>query len=76
MSKTLNKWTRKIHRWFVIPFAVVFILMILTQNTPTGQSVQQIMRIMLIGLLPTGIYLFLLPYWSKWQRNRRQMNRK
>lgn len=71
----LNHWLRKIHRWLAIPFIVIVLAMVLTRETPAGETVQRMQQIMMVALIVTGSYLYLLPYLSKWQRARRHSNR-
>jgi hypothetical protein len=75
-------WTRLIretHRWLSIAFtvaAIVNIVALLTQK-PGSEAAGQAQSAMLVGmmalfplilLLFTGLYLFALPYVSRWRR--------
>jgi hypothetical protein len=71
MSKSINKFMRKFHRWLALPFIVIIILLLLTQGTPIGSIMQRLQQIMILTLAITGAYLYLLPYWAKWQRRGR-----
>ena len=63
-----NKWVRQIHRWLSIAFTVAVVVNIaaLVQEEPA-------VWIGLLALLPlallllTGLYLFVLPYATKWR---------
>lgn len=71
MSKSLNKYMRKFHRWLALPFIVIIITLLLTQGTPMGSVMQRLQQIMILTLAITGAYLYLLPYWARWQRRGR-----
>jgi hypothetical protein len=67
-----NKWVRQIHRWLSIVFTVGAIV--------NGVAVAQGKYTVWVGLaalLPlalllfTGLYLFVLPYVTKWRSGRR-----
>ena len=63
-----SNWIRQIHRWLSIAFtvAVVFTFVALQQdNAPVGVSYLALPPLFL--LLFTGLYLFVLPYASRWR---------
>ena len=68
-----NTWVRQIHRWLSIAFAVTVIVNIVA----LGQEKQPAVWVGLLALLPlalllfTGLYLFVLPYATKWRSGRR-----
>lgn len=70
MKKFLNKWLRKLHRWLVLPFIALFLTVIFARSTSLGDSTQRIQSVLMIIMAITGAYLYLLPYWTKWQRQR------
>lgn len=70
MDKFFKKWMRKFHRWLVIPFIALLITVLLSRGTPVGNTAQRIQAVFMIIMAITGAYLYLLPYWSKWKRNR------
>jgi len=72
MNKFLNKWLRKFHRWLVLPFIALLLTLIFTRGTPVGDNAQRIQAMLMIIMAITGAYLYLLPYWVKWQRQRVQ----
>ena len=72
MDKFFKKWMRKFHRWLVIPFIALLITVLLSRGTPVGNTAQRIQAVFMIIMAITGAYLYLLPYWSKWKRNRSQ----
>jgi len=64
-----NKWVRQIHRWLSIVFTVAVIVNIVA----VGQR-KYAVWVGLVALIPlalllfTGLYLFVLPYATKWRR--------
>lgn len=70
--KTLTKYMRKFHRWLVIPFILVIVLMPFMRDTSTGEIIQKAQQIMMLTLAISGAYLYLLPYLTKWQRNKKR----
>jgi len=67
-----NKWVRQIHRWLSIAFtaAVIANIVALGQGQP-AVWVGLLALVPLALLLLTGLYLFGLPYASKWRSGRR-----
>jgi hypothetical protein len=63
-----NKWIRQTHRWLSIAFTVAVIVNIVA----LGQE-KPVVWVGLLALLPlalllvTGLYLFVLPYATKWR---------
>ncbi len=72
MSLNWNKWVRQIHRWLSIAFTVAVIVNIVA----VGEK-KYTVWVGLLALLPvvllqlTGLYLFVLPYATKWGSGRR-----
>ena len=68
----INKWIRQIHRWLAIIFTVTVIVTVvaLAQEEPIVW-VSYVPLFPLALLLFTGLYLFALPYTSKWRSGRR-----
>jgi len=66
-----NKWVRQTHRWLSIAFtvAVIVTFVALAQEKPVVW-VSYLPLPPLFLLLFTGLYLFVLPYASKWRRGR------
>jgi hypothetical protein len=66
-----NKWIRQTHRWLSVIFtvAVIATFIALAQSEP-------VVWVSYLPLLPlallwfTGLYLFVLPYATKWRRER------
>jgi heme A synthase len=67
-----NKWIRQTHRWLSIAFTVAVIInfVAVVQKKYTGW-VGLLALLPLAFLLLTGLYLFVLPYASKWDSGRR-----
>jgi len=66
-----NHWIRQIHRWVAIAFtvAVIATFIALAQEKPVvWVSYLPLLPLALLEL--TGLYLFVLPYATRW-RNRR-----
>ena len=67
-----NKWVRQTHRWLSIAFTVAVIanIVALAKKEP-AVWVGLLALLPLALLLFTGLYLFVLPYASKWGSARR-----
>ena len=67
-----NKWVRQSHRWLSVAFtlAVIAAIVALAQKDPIVW-VSYLPLPPLVLLLLTGLYLFVLPYVSKWRSARR-----
>ena len=63
-----NKWIRQSHRWLAIAFtvAVIVTFIALAQEKPVVW-VSYVPLPPLALLLLTGLYLFVLPYATKWR---------
>ena len=67
-----NSWIRQIHRWLAIAFTVAVIV-----NIVALRQEESAVWVGLLALLPlalrlfTGLYLFMLPYATKWRSGRR-----
>jgi hypothetical protein len=64
-----NTWVRQTHRWLSIAFtvAVIVTFVALGQETPV-LWVSYVPLLPLALLLLSGLYLFVLPYATKWRR--------
>lgn len=64
-----NKWVRQLHRWLSIAFTVTVIanFVAMTQGPPPPW-VTYAPLLPLAFLLLTGLYMFVLPYATKWRR--------
>ena len=67
-----NKWVRQTHRWVSIAFTVTVIanFVVMTQGTPPAWVTYSPLLPLALMLL-TGLYLFVLPYATKWRSARR-----
>ena len=63
-----NNWIRQIHRWLSMAFTVAVIVNIvaMTQKEP-ALWVGLLALLPLVLLLLSGLYLFVLPYATKWR---------
>ena len=72
---TWNYWVRQIHRWVSIVFTVTvianFVALAQGGGTPPPPWVTYSPLPPLALLLFTGLYLFVLPYASRWRGGRR-----
>ena len=66
-----NKWVRQIHRWLAIAFTVTVVVtfVALTREEPVVW-VSYVPLFPLALLLFTGLYLFALPFATKWRSGR------
>ncbi len=67
-----NKWIRQSHRWLSIAFtiSVIFAFVALAQEKPiVWASYLPLLPLALLAL--SGLYLFTLPYATKWRDARR-----
>jgi len=67
-----NKWVRETHRWLSIAFTVAVIVNIVAVlQKKYSVWVGLLALLPLASLLLTGLYLFVLPYATKWGSGRR-----
>jgi hypothetical protein len=71
VGKFLRKYLRKTHRWLALPFAALVLTLLLARNTPLGPLAQQAQQVLLLIMALTGLYLFLLPWWTRWKKKDR-----
>ena len=67
-----NKWVRQTHRWLSIAYTVAVIVTTVAlgqEKPPVWVSFLALPPLAL--LLFTGLYLFVLPYTTKWRSGRR-----
>mgnify|MGYP003471554013 CR=1 FL=1 len=72
MTKILNKWLRRFHRWLALPFMALLLIVIFSRGTAAGDIAQRVQAPLMIILALTGAYLWLLPYLTKWRRSQRR----
>lgn len=67
-----NKWVRQIHRWLSVVFTVAVIVnLIAVLRGKYNTSMGLLAVFPLVLLLFSGLYLFVLPYASRWRSERR-----
>ena len=65
-----NSWVRQIHRWLSIVFTVAVIINIVAMGQQQPALWVGLLALFpLILLLVTGLYMFVLPYATKWRSN-------
>jgi hypothetical protein len=66
-----NKWVRQVHRWLSVAFTAAVLI-----NIVALLQQEQAVWVGLLALLPlalllfTGLYLFVLPYATRWRSGR------
>ena len=81
MKKFFNKWTRKFHRWIAVPTIIIIPLAVISKFSGSGEEhlpfqVEQLQSILMLLLVISGSYLYLIPYFTKWVRNRSKKSNK
>ena len=81
MTKFLNKWTRLFHRWIAIPTIIIIPLAVITKFSGDAighlpPQLEQLQSILMLLLVISGTYLYLIPYIARWQRSRRNRIKK
>lgn len=76
MTQFLKKWTRKIHRWIAVPTVIIIPLAVISKFSTQGAAllppqIEKFQSILMLLLVISGAYLYLIPYINKWQRKRR-----
>jgi hypothetical protein len=77
MTKQLNKWLRKFHRWIAIPTALLIPIAAVIKliGSPdllaAWAKLEKIPSILMLIMAITGAYLYLAPYIAKGQRKKR-----
>ena len=70
----MNHWIRQTHRWVSIAFTVTVIANIVVLSMGRGQPPDWVTYSPLLPLallMFSGLYLFVLPYATRWRRRRR-----
>ena len=71
-NRERGRWMRQIHRWLAIAFTGAVVV-----NTVAVGTGRYTNRVGLLAVVPvalllfTGLYLFVLPYATKWRSQRR-----
>lgn len=74
MTKYLNKWLRKIHRWIAVPTALLipaaFIIKMVgnAEVAALWETWDKLPSVLMLCMALTGSYLYLIPYIIKRQR--------
>lgn len=76
MKKFFNKWTRRFHRWITVPTIIIIPLAVISKFSGGGSEhlppqIEQLQSILMLLLVISVSYLYLIPYFTKWRRNRR-----
>jgi hypothetical protein len=67
-----NKWVRQTHRWLSIAFTVAVIVNIVALGKEKPAVWVGLLALLPLALLLfTGLYLFALPYATRWRSARR-----
>jgi heme A synthase len=67
-----NKWVRQIHRWLSMAFTAAVIVNIVAVATRRYANWVGLLAVAPLALLFfSGLYLFVLPYATKWRSGRR-----
>ena len=72
MTRFLNKYVRKFHRWLALPFVALILTVVLARGTPASSAAQRAQQVLMLTMAITGLYLFLLPWWTRWRRRERR----
>jgi len=77
MTRFLNKWTRLFHRWIAVPTIILIPIAVIAKFTGDGAEhlplqLEQFQSILMLLLVISGTYLYLIPYIVKWQRSQRR----
>ncbi len=67
-----NKWVRQTHRWLSIAFTLAVIVNLVAVGTGRYAAWVGLLALLpLAVLLFTGLYLFVLPYATRWRGGQR-----
>ena len=69
----MSKWVRQFHRWVSIAFTLAVIVNIVVRSMGPGEPPPLVTYSPLLPLallLFSGLYLFVLPYATKWRSGR------
>jgi hypothetical protein len=71
----MNHWIRQIHRWVSIAFTLAVLANIVAMASGNAEQPPGLLTysplLPLFLLLFTGLYLFVLPYVTRWRSGRR-----
>jgi hypothetical protein len=67
-----NKWIRQIHRWLTVAFTAAVIVNGIAVAQGKYTATLGLLAVLPLALLMfSGLYLFILPYATKWRGGRR-----
>ena len=67
-----SAWVRQVHRWLAIAFALaVMVNLVAVVRSAYATWVGALALVPLVLLLVTGLFLFVLPYATRWRTGRR-----
>ena len=67
-----SKWVRQTHRWLSVAFTIAVIVNIVAVVRQAYAAWLGFLALLPLGLLLlTGLYLFVLPYATRWNSRRR-----
>lgn len=67
-----NRWVREIHRWLSIAFTVAVIINVAAMGQEKAPIWVGFLALLPLALLLfSGLYLFVLPYATRWRSGRR-----
>ena len=73
----MNHWIRQIHRWLSIAFTVTVIANFVAMTQGQASRLGDLLAAAPAALLLfTGLYLFVLPYATRWRSGRRPTERR
>jgi len=67
----MNGWVRQAHRWLSVAFTVAVVVNLVALGREPAVWVGVLALVPLVFLLFTGLYLFVLPYATRWRSGRR-----
>ncbi|RLD03231.1 MAG: hypothetical protein DRI56_12805 [Chloroflexota bacterium] len=82
MDKFFRKWVRKLHRWIAVPTAILIPIAVVIKlsGNPSWQmflkKFEMVQSLLMLLLAISGVYLYLLPIYMKWNRKRTRKTKK
>ena len=77
MTKFLNKWLRRIHRWIAVPTALLIPIRLMIEVVGNPAVIEfwakweKLPSMLMLFMAITGSYLYLLPYIVNSQRKKK-----
>jgi hypothetical protein len=78
MTKFLNRWFRKFHRWIAVPTAIAIPIAVVIKLVGSDSLnaawawLDKVPSLLMLVMAITGSYLFLLPYIVKGRNKKKQ----